>query len=160
DRAHRAEGRRPRGPGRPAADAARHHVVRSSRHRRRHRRRVPPDREAEPREPLGDAALGAIVATQFDVIVLGGGPGGYVCAIRCAQRGMSAAVVEKDKMGGVCVNIGCIPTKALLHSAATVSLLKGAADLGITTGEIKTDYGVAMKRSRRVAEANSKGADF
>ena len=100
------------------------------------------------------------MATSFDVIVIGGGPAGYVCAIRCAQLGMTAAVVEKEKMGGVCVNIGCIPTKALLHSAATVTGLKGAADLGITLGEFKTDYGVAMKRSRRVAEANSKGADF
>ncbi len=100
------------------------------------------------------------MATQFDVIVVGGGPGGYVCAIRAAQLGLSTAVVEKDKMGGVCVNIGCIPTKALLHSAATINTLKHAADLGITTGEVKTDYGVAMKRSRRVADANSKGADY
>jgi dihydrolipoamide dehydrogenase len=100
------------------------------------------------------------VATQFDVIIIGGGPGGYVCAIRCAQLGLSAAVVEKDKMGGVCVNIGCIPTKALLHSAATITGLKGAADLGIALGEFKTDFGVAMKRSRRIAEQNSKGADF
>jgi dihydrolipoamide dehydrogenase len=100
------------------------------------------------------------LATQFDVIIVGGGPGGYVCAIRAAQLGLSAAVVEKDKMGGVCVNIGCIPTKALLHSAATITALKHAADLGITLGEVKTDYNVAMKRSRRVAEANSKGADF
>ncbi len=100
------------------------------------------------------------MATQFDVIVVGGGPGGYVCAIRCAQLGLTAAVVEKDKLGGVCVNIGCIPTKALLHSAAVANTLRHAADLGITTGEIKTDYGVAMKRSRRVAEANSKGAEF
>ncbi len=100
------------------------------------------------------------MATQFDVIIIGGGPGGYVCAIRCAQLGLTAAVVEKDKLGGVCVNIGCIPTKALLHSAAVANTLRHAADLGITTGEIKTDYGVAMKRSRRVAEANSKGAEF
>jgi dihydrolipoamide dehydrogenase len=100
------------------------------------------------------------VATQFDVIIIGGGPGGYVCAIRCAQLGMTAAVVEKDKLGGVCVNIGCIPTKALLHSSETIATLKGSADLGITTGEIKTDYGVAMKRSRRIAEQNSKGAEF
>jgi dihydrolipoamide dehydrogenase len=100
------------------------------------------------------------VTNTFDVIIIGGGPGGYVCAIRCAQLGMTAAVVEKDKLGGVCVNIGCIPTKALLHSSATIASLKGAADLGITTGEIKTDYGVAMKRSRRVAEQNSKGAEF
>jgi len=100
------------------------------------------------------------VASTFDVIIVGGGPGGYVCAIRCAQLGLTAAVVEKDKLGGVCVNVGCIPTKALLHSAAVANTLRHAADLGITTGEIKTDYGVAMKRSRRVAEANSKGAEF
>ena len=98
--------------------------------------------------------------TQFDLIVVGGGPGGYVCAIRAAQLGLSVAVVEKDRMGGVCVNIGCIPTKALLHSAAVAIEIRHAADLGITTGEVKTDYGVAMKRSRRVADQNSKGADF
>ncbi len=100
------------------------------------------------------------MATQFDVVIIGGGPGGYVCAIRASQLGLTAAVVEKDKLGGVCVNIGCIPTKALLHAAATVTSLKHAADLGITLGEVKTDYGVAMKRSRRVAEQNSKGAEF
>ena len=64
-----------------------------------------------------------IVATQFDVIVLGGGPAGYVCAIRAAQLGLATAVVEKDKLGGVCVNIGCIPTKALLHSAYVANLV-------------------------------------
>jgi dihydrolipoamide dehydrogenase len=100
------------------------------------------------------------VANSFDVIILGGGPAGYVCAIRCAQLGLSTAVVERDKMGGVCVNIGCIPTKALLHSAQLVHELHSAADFGITVGDVKTDYGVAMKRSRRVADTNSKGADF
>jgi len=100
------------------------------------------------------------VANSFDVIILGGGPAGYVCAIRCAQLGMSTAVVERDKMGGVCVNIGCIPTKALLHSAHLAHALHSAADFGINVGEVKTDYGVAMKRSRRVADTNSKGADF
>jgi dihydrolipoamide dehydrogenase len=102
------------------------------------------------------------VATKtFDVIIIGGGPAGYVCAIRSAQLGLSTAVVEKEKLGGVCVNIGCIPTKALLHSAYAVNLLKhDAKDLGIETGEIKTDYGVAMKRSRKVSEQNSKGVGF
>jgi dihydrolipoamide dehydrogenase len=100
------------------------------------------------------------VANSFDVIILGGGPAGYVCAIRSAQLGMSTAVVERDKMGGVCVNIGCIPTKALLHSAHLAHALQSAADFGITVGDVKTDYGVAMKRSRRVADTNSKGADF
>jgi dihydrolipoamide dehydrogenase len=98
---------------------------------------------------------------QFDVIVLGGGPAGYVCAIRAAQLGLSTAVVEKDKLGGVCVNIGCIPTKALLYSASVARVLAHeAADLGITTGEMKTDYGVAMKRSRKVSDQNSKGVGF
>ena len=97
----------------------------------------------------------------FDVIILGGGPAGYVCAIRCAQLGLSTAVVEKDKLGGVCVNIGCIPTKALLHSARVASIIAhDAKDLGVEVGTVKTDYGVAMKRSRKVAEQNSKGVEF
>ena len=101
------------------------------------------------------------MANSFDVIVLGGGPAGYVCAIRAAQLGLSTAVVERDKLGGVCVNIGCIPTKALLHSAYAINLLKhDAKDLGIEIGEVKTDYNAAMKRSRRVSEQNSKGVGF
>ncbi|MEP6571224.1 MAG: dihydrolipoyl dehydrogenase [Gemmatimonadota bacterium] len=97
----------------------------------------------------------------FDLIVLGGGPAGYVCAIRAAQLGLSTAVVEREKLGGVCVNIGCIPTKALLQSAYVANLLAhDAKDLGIETGPVKTDYGVAMRRSRKVAEQNSKGVEF
>jgi dihydrolipoamide dehydrogenase len=97
----------------------------------------------------------------FDVIIIGGGPAGYPAAIRASQLGLTAAVVEKDKLGGVCVNIGCIPTKALLHSAALLKAIKGQAqENGITTGEVSGDYGVAMKRSRKVAEQNSKGAEF
>jgi dihydrolipoamide dehydrogenase len=100
------------------------------------------------------------VATTFDVLFLGAGPGGYVAAIRAAQLGLSVGVVERDKPGGVCVNIGCIPTKALLHSAEVANTLRHAKDLGITTGEVSTDYGVAMKRSRRVADQNSKGVEY
>src|SRR6478736_9265257 len=101
------------------------------------------------------------MANQFDVIIIGGGPAGYVCAIRSAQLGLSTAVVEKEKLGGVCVNIGCIPTKALLYSARTAHVIQHEAkELGIETGTIKTDYGVAMKRSRRVSEQNSKGVEF
>ena len=100
------------------------------------------------------------MAQSFDVIVLGGGPAGYVCAIRCAQLGLTTAVIEQEKLGGVCVNIGCIPTKALLHSAYLANALKESKDFGIEVGEVKTDYGVAMKRSRRVSEQNSKGVEF
>ena len=100
------------------------------------------------------------MANTFDVIVLGGGPAGYVCAIRCAQLGLQTAVIEQEKLGGVCVNIGCIPTKALLHSAYIANLLKESKDFGVEAGNVKTDYGVAMKRSRRVADQNSKGVDF
>lgn len=97
----------------------------------------------------------------FDVIFIGAGPAGYTGAIRAAQLGLNTAVVEKDKLGGVCVNIGCIPTKALLHSAYVANLLRNdTKDLGIETGPVKTDYGVAMRRSRKVSEQNSKGVDF
>jgi dihydrolipoamide dehydrogenase len=101
------------------------------------------------------------VANAFDVIIVGGGPAGYVCAIRAAQLGLATAVVERDKLGGVCVNIGCIPTKALLHSAYVANLVAhDAKELGIDVGSVKTDYGVAMRRSRKVSEQNSKGVDF
>ena len=101
------------------------------------------------------------MATQFDVIIIGGGPAGYVCAIRAAQLGLATAVVERDKLGGVCVNIGCIPTKALLHSAYVANLVShDAKELGIETTGVKVDYGVAMRRSRRVSEQNSKGVEF
>ncbi|MBA3553415.1 MAG: dihydrolipoyl dehydrogenase [Gemmatimonadales bacterium] len=101
------------------------------------------------------------MANQFDVIIVGGGPAGYVCAIRAAQLGLATAVVERDKLGGVCVNIGCIPTKALLHSAYVANLAAhGAKELGVELGEVKTDYGVAMRRSRKVSEQNSKGVEF
>ena len=100
------------------------------------------------------------MANSFDVIVLGGGPAGYVCAIRAAQLGLATAVIEQEKLGGVCVNIGCIPTKALLHSAYIANLLKESKDFGVEAGTVSTDYGVAMKRSRRVADQNSKGVDF
>ncbi len=97
----------------------------------------------------------------FDVIVLGGGPAGYICAIRAAQLGLSIAVVERDKLGGVCVNIGCIPSKALLHSAYVANLVqRDAKDFGIEIGAYNLNFATAIKHSRQVSEQNSKGVEF
>ena len=96
----------------------------------------------------------------YDVIFLGGGPAGYVGAIRCAQLGLSTAVVERVALGGTCVIWGCIPAKALLESAALASKLKHAAEHGITLGDVKLDFTPAMKRSRAVSLQNSKGVEF
>jgi dihydrolipoamide dehydrogenase len=96
----------------------------------------------------------------FDVIFIGGGPAGYVGAIRSAQLGMSVAVIERDGLGGTCVLWGCIPAKALLESASIAEKVKKAADFGVNVGETSFDYGVAMKRSRAVSLQNSKGVEF
>jgi dihydrolipoamide dehydrogenase len=96
----------------------------------------------------------------YDVIILGGGPAGYVCAIRCAQLGLATAVVEREGLGGTCVLWGCIPAKALLESAALANKVRHAGDFGVQVGEVKFDYGVAMKRSRGVSAQNSKGVEF
>lgn len=98
------------------------------------------------------------MSDSFDVIVVGGGPGGYACAIRAAQLGTKTAVVERDKLGGVCVNVGCIPTKALLQSAHVAELIRrDAKQLGIAVGDVTLDLAAAVKRSRRVSDQNSKG---
>lgn len=97
----------------------------------------------------------------YDVIFLGGGPAGYVGALRCAQLGLSAAVVEREGLGGTCVLWGCIPAKALLESASLANKVRHAADFGVNIpGEVGFDYGVAMKRSRAVSNQNSKGVEF
>ncbi|MBX7151008.1 dihydrolipoyl dehydrogenase [bacterium] len=97
---------------------------------------------------------------QFDVIVLGGGPGGYVAAIRAAQLGFKTAVIERDKIGGICVNWGCIPTKALLKNAEIYETLHHAKDWGYSFDNLKFDFKQIIKRSRDVADANSKGGDY
>src|SRR5919198_184750 len=97
---------------------------------------------------------------KVDVAVVGTGPGGYVAAIRCAQLGLSAAAVEDDRPGGVCLNWGCIPTKALLRNAEVVHLVERAADFGVTVGEVKADYGQEVQRSRAVADRMAKGVEF
>ncbi len=97
----------------------------------------------------------------YDIIVIGSGPGGYVAAIRASQLGFKVGVVEKADLGGVCLNWGCIPTKALLKSAQVFNYTKHAADYGVAiTGEVKPDFNAMVKRSRGVAEGMSKGIQF
>ncbi|HYC51558.1 MAG TPA: dihydrolipoyl dehydrogenase [Gemmatimonadaceae bacterium] len=96
----------------------------------------------------------------FDVIFLGGGPAGYVGAIRCAQLGLNTAVIEREGLGGTCVLWGCIPAKALLEAASFAEKMKKAPEFGVTPGDVKLDFGVAMKRSRAVSSQNSKGVEF
>ena len=97
----------------------------------------------------------------YDVIVIGGGPGGYVAAIRSSQLGFKVAVVEKESLGGICLNWGCIPTKSLLKSAQAFEYATHAADYGVAIeGEVKPDFGAMVKRSRDVANGMSKGVQF
>jgi dihydrolipoamide dehydrogenase len=100
------------------------------------------------------------MARSFDVVVVGSGPGGYVAAIRAAQLGLSVAAIEDDRPGGVCLNWGCIPTKALLRNAEVVHLVQRAGDFGITVGSVSADYGQAITRSRGVADRMAKGVEF
>ncbi|AJA69117.1 dihydrolipoyl dehydrogenase [Myroides odoratimimus] len=98
---------------------------------------------------------------KFDIIVLGSGPGGYVTAIRASQLGFKVAVVEKENLGGICLNWGCIPTKALLKSAQVFEYLKHASDYGLTiNGDVDKDFNAVIARSRNVAEGMSKGVQF
>ena len=96
----------------------------------------------------------------FDLIVIGSGPGGYVAAIRAAQLGMKVACVEADRLGGVCNNVGCIPTKAMLESAKYAKKVGHLQDFGITVGEVQLDIGIAGKRAKKVAEQGAKGVGF
>ena len=96
----------------------------------------------------------------YDLIVIGSGPGGYVAAIRAAQLGMKVAVVERESLGGICLNWGCIPTKALLKSAQVFDYVQHAADYGIQVGKSKADFASIVKRSRNVAAGMSKGIRF
>ena len=97
---------------------------------------------------------------KYDIIVLGSGPGGYVTAIRASQLGFKTAIVEKESLGGVCLNWGCIPTKALLKSAQVYEYLKHVDTYGLKAEKIDKDFGAVIKRSRGVAEGMSKGIDF
>lgn len=97
---------------------------------------------------------------KYDILVLGSGPGGYVAAIRASQLGFKTAVIERESLGGICLNWGCIPTKALIKSAKVFEYLNHAGDYGITVNGGKADFGAIVKRSRGVAEGMSKGIQF
>ena len=99
-------------------------------------------------------------STKFDLIVLGSGPGGYVAAIRASQLGLKTAIVEAEELGGICLNWGCIPTKALLKSAQVYEYINHASDYGITVKDATADFGSMVKRSRGVADGMSKGVQF
>ncbi|MEN0081554.1 dihydrolipoyl dehydrogenase, partial [Flavobacterium lindanitolerans] len=97
---------------------------------------------------------------KYDIIVLGSGPGGYVTAIRAAQLGFKVAIIEKENLGGICLNWGCIPTKALLKSAQVFDYLKHASDYGLTVEKFDKDFNAVISRSRGVADGMSKGIQF
>lgn len=98
---------------------------------------------------------------EYDVVVVGAGPGGYVCAIRASQNGLKTAIVDKEWLGGVCLNVGCIPSKALLKNAELAHTLRErAAEFGISFDNLKLDYGEAVRRSRQVSARLTKGVAF
>ncbi|MCB0460162.1 MAG: FAD-dependent oxidoreductase, partial [Flavobacteriaceae bacterium] len=97
---------------------------------------------------------------KYDIIIIGSGPGGYVTAIRASQLGFKTAVVEKENLGGICLNWGCIPTKALLKSAQVYDYLKHVDEYGLKAKEIDKDFTAVIKRSRNVADGMSKGVQF
>src|SRR5579871_5364976 len=97
------------------------------------------------------------MADAYDVVVIGSGPAGYVCAIRAAQLGMKTAVVERDQLGGICLNWGCIPTKALLRTSEISHLLHHLGDFGFSAENIRYDLDKVVKRSRAVAKQIASG---
>src|SRR3569833_1823825 len=100
------------------------------------------------------------MADTFDVVVVGGGPGGYVCAIRAAQLGLKTAFVERDRLGGICLNWGCIPTKALLRSSEIWHLMHRLNEFGFSADNFKFDIAKIVERSRKVAQQLSNGVAF
>src|SRR6202171_2119903 len=100
-----------------------------------------------------------VVAASFDAVILGGGPGGYVAALRAAQLGAKTAIVEKDRLGGTCLVRGCIPTKALLQTSELYSLAKGGPEFGIVADSIAFDWAVAQKRKTAVVDQLVKGVE-
>jgi dihydrolipoamide dehydrogenase len=100
------------------------------------------------------------MSQQYDIAIIGSGPGGYVAAIRASQLGLKTALIERENLGGVCLNWGCIPTKALLKNAEVIETFKHARDYGISYDNFSFDFGKIIQRSRKVATINSKGVEF
>ena len=100
------------------------------------------------------------MSANYDIAIIGSGPGGYVAAIRAGQLKMKVVLIERDRLGGVCLNWGCIPTKALLKSAEALEDIKQARGYGLKVGEVSADFEQIIKRSRRIADMNSKGVEF
>src|SRR5262245_42993315 len=98
--------------------------------------------------------------TPYDVIVIGAGPGGYVAAIRAAQLGLKTAIVERQYLGGVCLNVGCIPTKALLHTADLLDEAREGKRFGVVAQQISLDWDAAMKNKDRVVKVSVSGVNF
>ena len=98
--------------------------------------------------------------SNYDIAVIGSGPGGYVAAIRAGQLGMKTAIIEKEALGGVCLNWGCIPSKALLKNAEILSYIKRADDFGLQFDNFRADYSVAVARSRKVVDRNTRGIAY
>ena len=96
----------------------------------------------------------------YDVVVIGAGPGGYVSAIRCGQLGLKTAIVEKEALGGVCLNWGCIPSKALLKNAEVVSYFHRSEEFGLSFDNFHADYTSAVDRSRSVVDRNVRGVAY
>src|SRR5205807_1891022 len=96
----------------------------------------------------------------YDLLIIGGGPAGYVGAIRAAQLGLKTALVEREKLGGTCVHVGCIPTKVLLHTAELLGDIRGAGEMGVQVGDVRLDYGQVRRRMDRVVTANFRGIEF
>ena len=105
-------------------------------------------------------ALRGDVLADFDVVVLGAGPGGYVAAIRAAQLGLKTAIIERDSVGGVCLNWGCIPSKSLLRNAEVVNLVNNAEEFGITFENLTYDFSKAISRSREVVDKLTSGVQY
>ncbi|MEW5817739.1 MAG: FAD-dependent oxidoreductase, partial [Spirochaetota bacterium] len=94
---------------------------------------------------------------QYDIVIIGAGPGGYVAAIKASQLGLKACLIEKDKLGGVCLNMGCIPSKALIHQAEIFKSVKELEEMGVKTDSASFDYSRVFKKSRKAADTLSRG---